>query len=225
MFHEVRAGILLYSAYGQGFGNPANPVKGRRTVDGERATELPKSTEGVVYKKIELNYALKDAGSNLVKHSKKCYVKNNAKEPVFVLNETLADTRGSLSSVNLSILDEGNEQLPISGVISDGSRKVFVVKFREPILSGEDNKVYSLSYEVAEDEKCLSETMANGCHELRVTFEYPIDTLVEPRLTYVRNGEVHPIERDILVKSSGRYIMRWKNLHGIFRGDAVRLEW
>ncbi|MCI0558126.1 MAG: hypothetical protein MN733_06495 [Nitrososphaera sp.] len=220
--------ILLYSVYGEQFGNAVRPKKGvakQTTAKSKIPGSSQEPIESILYKKIELRYSLLDAESKLIGYRRSCYVENSGNEPIFILNEVLTSVKKSVSDINLRLYDERNNALKLGGVVSDADKTIFIVKFDQPILPGEGNRLYTVAYEAGNTENRVTEMFFVACQEVTVAFEYPLDIAIEPRLSYVYGGDERTIDRDVIVKVSGRYIVRWKKLHAPRKGDAIKLVW
>lgn len=229
--YEIKHGqtVLIYSIYGPNFGNSARP---KREVPIPTAGVLSKISslaenivEGFLYNKIELRYILIDIESHLILRRRTCHIKNNASEPIFVLNEILTNVEQSVSEIKLRLYDELDEEFKITAIVSDGIEKIFIAKFNQPIVPGQANRLYTIAYETRQKERRLYETLMVACPEVIVTFEYPVDIVADPRLIHVRDNDEFPVERGMMVRSSSRYIFRWTKMHTTKKGDAVKLEW
>lgn len=219
------ADVLIYSVYGKNFGNPKKPEKGLST-NIKTANIVKEVKDKIIYRKIEFNYVLGKPNANLIRHTKKCYIYNSGLDPVFLLGEVITGVDKPLSDINLRLFDENNTELRISSITSETPmKKEFTIKFSQPILPRGGLRMYGLSYETEESQRYIIQSYERECEELNIIFEYPQDITLEPKLVHLRNKQETILVRDVLVRSSGRYIVRWKKRNGILEGDTTRLEW
>ncbi len=147
--------MLIYSAYGDSFGNPENPTKGAaiRSKYGEDVINLQKTT---LYPSIEVDLTVKDPATMLVEHKRTYEVINTSNEPIKnVLHGIAIDVeKATVDDLKVRVYDENHRNMKISSInVNKPDCKEFTTEFMEPIVKGDTGRKYTLVYEVEEPER------------------------------------------------------------------------
>ncbi len=222
--------MLLYSAYGKGFGNPKHPTKGAalRSKMGEEIIKRQKTT---LYPFIEVYLTIKDANTMLVQHKRTYQVKNISDDPIYnVLHGIATDVeKPNLTDLNVRVYDENNRDLKISSInVNEPFQKEFTTLFNQPILKNEDGRYYILEYEVEEPERYFENAFLIDSKKLVLKMEYPANGKIKDPVLYEINQETEEkkkskIQADIR-KAGDTKVARWAKTD-ITKGQTFRLEW
>ena len=223
--------MLIYSAYGKGFGNPKHPTKGAalRSKMGEEIIKRQKTT---LYPFIEVYLTIKDPNTMLVQHKRTYQVKNISDDPIYnVLHGIATDVeKPSLTDLKVRVYDENNRDLKISSInVNEPTQKEFTTLFNQPILKNDDDgRYYILEYEVEEPERYFENAFLIDCKKLVLKMEYPANGKIKDPVLYEINQETEEkkkskIQPDIR-KADDMKVARWAKTD-ITKGQTFRIEW
>ena len=222
--------MLVYSAYGEDYGNPEHPSKGaaQRSKMGE---ELIKRSKTTLYPFVEVEIVIKDPKKSLVHYKRTYQVKNISDDPIYnVLHGIATDIeKHSINDLNVKVYDENNRDLKISSInVDEPFQKEFTTLFNQPILKNEEGRYYILEYDVEEPEKYFENAFLIPCQKLVLKMEYPVnDSIKEPVLYEInqeteekKKSEIQPVIRN----SASTNVIRWGK-ENITKGQTFRIEW
>lgn len=222
--------ILIYSAYGKGFGNPRHPTKGEvlRSKMGEEVLKRQKTT---LYPFIEVDLTIKDPKSMLVGYKRTYEIKNISDEPIHtVLHGIATDVeKESITDLNVRVYDEHNRDLRISSINMDKpTQKEFTTNFNTPVLKNEGGRYYILEYEVEEPERYFENAFLIDCQKLVLKMEYPNIKSIKKPVLYEVNQETEQKKlaklQPVIRKNGRTSVARWAK-EDIAKGQTFRLEW
>jgi len=222
--------MLIYSAYGDGFGNPKPPTKGAlmRSKYGEEAINLQKTT---LYPSISVDLSIENPETMLVQHKRTYEVVNTSNEPIKnVLHGIAMDVeKDTINDLNIQVYDEKHRELKISSInVNKPDCKEFTTEFQEPIIKGEEGRKYTLIYEVEEPERYFENAFLIDCQKLLLSFKYPLNK-------GIKRPELYDIHQETEEKSKSEFeptietsinheIVRWE-MKDIPKGRTFRIEW
>lgn len=228
--YQIKHGqsILIYSAYGKGFGNPRPPTKDsyERSEMGKEITRLRKTA---LYPNIELDMHIKDARSMLVHYRRTYQVENISSEAIYhVLHGITTDIDKSFEDLHIKVYDEKGRPLKISSISIDKPRqKEFTTLFNEPIEKGQKGRHYTLEYEVEESERYFENAFLVNCEKFVVNIDYPA-SIKSPVVSEVnleteekKRSKVQPA---VARGGKGRCTAKWSR-KDISPGLSFRFEW
>ena len=222
--------MLIYSAYGDGFGNNKPPTKGAalRSRYGEEVINLQKTT---LYPSISVDLSIENSETMLVKHKRTYEVVNTSNEPIKnVLHGIAIDVeKETVNDLNVKVYDEQNRELKISSInVNKPDCKEFTTEFQEPIIKGDVGKKYTLIYEVEEPERYFENAFLIDCQKLSMGFSYPLDKGIKQPTLYEISQETEKKSKSdvesIIDKSDNHEIVRWE-MTDIPKGRTFRIEW
>jgi len=222
--------MLIYSAYGDSFGNPENPTKGAaiRSKYGEDVINLQKTT---LYPSIEVDLTVKDPATMLVEHKRTYEVINTSSEPIKnVLHGIGIDVeKATVDDLKVQVYDENHRNMRISSInVNRPDCKEFTTEFIEPILKGETGKKYTLVYEVEEPERYFENAFLIDCQKLTLGFTYPKNHGIKQPILYEINQETDiKLKSNIepTIDSTDKFeILKWC-MTDIPKGKTLRIEW
>ena len=111
--------LLVYSACGQGYGNPRVPAK-HSFQRSRMSHELIKRRKTTLYPSMEVNMSIEDPEGIHVRYKRVYEIANISDEPIYeVLHGIATDVEKSFGDLNVSVYDENNRALKISSINLD----------------------------------------------------------------------------------------------------------
>lgn len=222
--------MLIYSVYGNGFGNPKHPTKGaaERSRYGEDIIQLQKTT---LYSVIDVALTIKDPSTMLVEHKRTYEISNISNEPIkHVLHGIAIDVeKYSLSDLNLQVYDETGMEMKISSInINKPTTKEFTTQFNKPIVKGEKNRKYTLVYEVEEPERYFENAFLIDVKKFALTIEYSKLMKDCKPIIYQINQETEEkteSKSQLTFEEKGHSIVAKYIRNDNIKGETLRLEW
>ncbi|MEM2759886.1 MAG: adenylate/guanylate cyclase domain-containing protein [Nitrososphaerales archaeon] len=141
-------GMLLYSVYGDGIGNPKTPTKNLNSVS-RMAEALRELRLYTLYEQLDVSLEIKDPKSMLTHHKKVYHINCTSNEPIqSVLHGISTDVPKSFNDLNIRVTDENGKEWKIKSINFDKPyQKEFTIAFNKPIYKGEKNHSYTLEYD------------------------------------------------------------------------------
>jgi hypothetical protein len=222
--------MLVYSAYGDGFGNKTPPTKGAalRSRYGDEVINLQKTT---LYPSISVDLSIENPETMLVQHKRTYEVVNTSNEPIKnVLHGIAIDVeKETINDLNVQVYDEKNRELKISSInVNKLDCKEFTTEFQEPVIKGDVGKKYTLVYEVEEPERYFENAFLIDCQKLSMGFKYPLEKGIKQPILYEIHQETEERSKsDIkpsIEKMDHHEMLRWE-ISDIPKGKTYRIEW
>lgn len=222
--------ILVYSAYGDGFGNKTHPTKGEATRSkyGEELLKMQKTT---TYPSVQVDLTILDPKTMLVQHKRKYNVANISDEPIYNVMHGLATDveKYSINDLNIQVYDEANREMKISSInVDKPTSKEFTTAFNKPVLKGETDREYTLVYEVEEPEKYFENAFLIDVQKFAFNFKYPATGFECNPVLYNVNQETDEktksTQQPEITKIGDHYVARYVRDENI-KGETLRLEW
>jgi hypothetical protein len=218
--------LLLYSAYGSGFGNTRPPVKGsfQRSKMGREASRLVKTA---LYPFVQVDMTMKNTKTQLVHYKRTYEIQNISDDPIYhVLHGITSDVDKTFDDLDIRVYDEHGRDLKISSISIDKSRqKEFTTLFNTPVERGEKSR-YVLEYDVEEPEKYFENAFLVPCGKFVVTMDYP--TTLKTPTVYEISLETEKKTRSkvqpTITKGKSRYLAKWARKE-MPPGLSYRFEW
>jgi hypothetical protein len=221
--------MLVYSAYGTGFGNSAHPTKGaaERSRYGEEVLKMQKTT---LYTNLEVHLKIIEPQKNIVRHRRTYEIANIADEPIrHVLHGIATDVeKHSVNDLNLQVYDEAGKEMKISSINVDRpTTKEFTTQFNKPVVKGENGRKYTLVYEVEEPERYFENAFLIDVQKFAVIFEYPKSITCQPAIYYINQEteEKTKSESQFVIKENEDHIVAEYNRNENLKGETLRIEW
>lgn len=218
--------ILLYSAYGDGVGNPEMPKKNlyqKRLIKGNTNT-INSST---VFKKIEVTLRITVPKTMLTHYKHFHNIENVSEEPTnTILHGITTHVRKKFDNMHIRVSDESGDQLKITSINFDSSfHKEFATRFNKPIMKGEKDRSYTLDYDAEEPKRCYEQFVSCGTYSISLI--YPDNARFTP-IIYELNlkGKKTRVKKQPTIKRLGDNLVKatWTK-SGVLQGQAFRLEW
>lgn len=221
--------LLLYSAYGNGIGNPSTPTNNLYQKS-KMNEEIMKRKLTTIYNKIEVTLTIKDPESMLTHYRRIYNIENISDEPIHdVLHGIATDVQKSFLDLNIKASDEQGKEMKITSINLDKPyQKELTVSLNRPIEKGEKNHIYTLEYDVEEPERYFENHFSINCKKYAMALVYPSDTDFKP-VVYDVN-----VEKEKKTKSKNQPKVRkfennllsasWTKTN-VSEGQVFRLEW
>lgn len=221
--------MLIYSAFGEGFGNPKSPTKGV-TDKSRMGQEIPKIQKSTLYPFASVTLTIQNPDTMLVHHKRTYELQNISDEPIqYVLHGIGTDVKkDSISELNIQVYDEAGQPMRISSISMDKPHsKEFSTAFNQPIQKNEKNRGFTLEYDVEEPSRYFENAFLVDCKKFMLTLEHADDAQIQPRL-YEVNQETEQ-KKTMTVSphtthADNRTSLRWE-FENLSRGHTLRLEW
>ena len=222
--------MLLYSVYGDGFGNSEHPEKGAsiRSKYGEEVLRLQKTT---MYPSIDLILTVMDPEKMIVQHKRTYEVTNISNEPIKkVLHGIAFDVDiPDINDLNIKVYDEKDRDCKITSInVDKPDCKEFTTSFSEPITKEDTGKKYTLQYEVAEPERYFENAFLIDCQKFNMSFHYPLENgIKQPKLLEVNQETEESTPSKIIPKitKEGKIEkIKWE-MSDIPKGKTYRIDW
>ena len=222
--------MLLYSAYGDGFGNKKHPEKGAsiRSKYGEDIIRLQKTT---LYPSIDLELTVLEPERMLVQHKRTYEVVNISNEPIKnVLHGIAMDVNiPDFNDLNIQVFDEKDRECKITSInVDKPDCKEFTTEFSEPITKEDTGKKYTLQYEVEEPERYFENAFLIDCQKFNMAFKYPTGNGIKrPQLLEIHQETEKSTPSKIAPKitQDGKFEkIKWE-ISDIPKGRTYRIDW
>ena len=222
--------MLLYSAYGDGFGNKKHPEKGAsiRSKYGEDIIRLQKTT---LYPSIDLELTVLESEKMLVRHKRTYEVVNISNEPIKnVLHGIAMDVNiPDFNDLKIQVYDEKGRECKITSInVDKPDCKEFTTEFSEAITKEDKGRKYTLQYEVEEPERYFENAFLIDCQKFNMAFKYPTGNGIKrPQLLEI-NQETEkstPSKIDPIITRDGKFEkVKWE-ISNIPKGRTFRIDW
>jgi hypothetical protein len=222
--------ILVYSAYGDDFGNPKHPTKGEATRS-KYGDEIIKMQKTTTYPLLEVNLTILDPKKMLVQHKRTYEVANISDEPIYhVLHGIATDVeKYSINDLNVQVYDEQNREMKISSInVDKPTSKEFTTAFNQPITKGESGRKYTLIYEVEEPERYFENAFLIDVSKYTLNFKYPINGCECNPVIYEVDQETEvktKSKKQPIINEEGNFYIATFTKSENIKGETIRLEW
>ena len=218
--HEQK--MMIYSAVGEDFGNPAFP---------QNSSSVLLTNTSMIFPSVRAELTLKDLDTMLVHHKRTYEIVNTSDKPILEISHGIATDieKKRLSDLRLKIYDENKKDLPISKITMDYPyQKEFFTKFNAPILQNEKGHYYTIEYEVEEPERFFENAFLTDCQNFELVFTYINDPQIKQPVMYEINQETE--EKNISPitptrKLVGKNLSLTWNKKNAEKGETIRIEW
>jgi len=222
--------MLLYSAYGDGFGNKKHPEKGAsiRSKYGEDIIRLQKTT---LYPSIDLELTVLESEKMLVRHKRTYEVVNISNEPIKnVLHGIAMDVNiPDFNDLKIQVYDEKGRECKITSInVDKPDCKEFTTEFSEAITKEDKGRKYTLQYEVEEPERYFENAFLIDCQKFNMSFKYPTGNGIKrPQLLEINQETEASTPSKIIPKITQEgesEKVRWEMVE-IPKGKTYRIDW
>ncbi len=220
--------ILLYSVYGENFGNSKPPEleMAKKIYHTNEIYELRKT---VSFTKVEFELKLKKSHENLLEINRIYHPVNSTEESIYkLINGISTNVPKTMAELNVKIFDENKKELNIENIqVSSPLRKEFTIKLHEPLRRNQKNRHYNVIYEVEEPKPVFEHMFLVNSEKFTFTFTYPNNNdALKPKLFYISTEDREKKLISLSTTKSGMLTqMKWNLENSISEKDIIRLEW
>ena len=178
-----------------------------------------------------MDLAILDPKKMLVQHKRTYEIVNISDEPIYnVLHGIATDVeKYSINDLNVQVYDESHREMKISSInVDKPTSKEFTTAFNKPILKGENNRMYTLVYEVEEPERYFENAFLIDVSKYVLNFKYPVNGCECKPVFYDINQETEAKTKSKnqpkIEKIGGYNVARYSRDENI-KGETIRVEW
>ncbi len=214
--------LLIYSAFGDGFGNPTTPNE--KTKIQSTDSHIEKKSK---CKKMIFNIIIKEPDQP-ARFERFYHFSNHSDEPIYEISVGIVtNSENEFKQLNLKAFDENNNELEISKIIASSpiSKKI-TTKLANPVFNGDSGKMVKISYEAILDKNQFENFFLVDTERFEFNFSHFSNLSLDPQLYYLgnENGDKHVLDKSTLTK--GIFTNHtWEKSEGINLKDLIRLEW
>ncbi len=216
--------LLVYSVYGQDFGNKMLPKKSIQT------STLNNSKHASLCKKTIFNIKVTDfEKTNLTKYERIYNFVNNSIEPIYDIQiEIMTHTEHDVKDLNIRALDENDEKLEITKIFAPSEfSKQLTVKLNQPIFRGGKERLVKILYEKREPSKFFQHRFLIDTDNFELNFLTPPNfPNKQPKLFFIdtNNNKILVSESKKIFRGQS-YVTTWQKNDKISLNDIIRLEY
>lgn len=215
--------LLIYSAFGDGFGNsnlPKEKIKINHMVsDAEKNTKCEKMIFNIILKE----------KANSVHLERYFYFSNNSPEPIYeIVTGIVSNSEEEFQTLDIKAYDEHEKELEISKILaSTPFSKKIVIKLHKPVFDGDSGRMVKLVYNSQLSKNNFENFFLIDTLLFELNFSFYSNVSFNPKLYYIDNehGSKNIINH-IAKTTQGVFTnIKWEKNKGINIKDMIRLEW
>ena len=215
--------LLVYSAFGEGYGNPILPK--------EKIKIIPKtfdSEKNAQCEKMIFNIIQKDQ-SKLTRFERYYYFSNNSTDPIYeIVAGIISNSEKEFDASTLRAFDENDKELEISKILglTTLSKKI-IIKLDNPVFKGNSGKVLKMVYDSKLTKNNFENFFLIDTSNFELNFSFFSNVEFNPKLYYVdnENGIKNVINQLSKTTQGISTTIKWEKKQGINIKDMIRLEW
>lgn len=221
--------MLIYSAYGEGFGNPKSPTKGLADKS-KMDQEIQKIQKSTLYPSASVILSIYDQDTMLVHYKRTFELQNISDEPIqYILHGIGTDVKkDSINDLNIAVYDEKGNPMKISSISMDKPySKEFSTAFNRPIQKQEKNRGFTLEYDVEEPNRYFENSFLVDCKKFSLILVHQNNTQIKPNLFEINQETEQKKTLQFppqVTQSNEKTILKWE-FENLACGYTLRLEW
>lgn len=218
---------LVYSVYGESFGNSKKPQRGIFTSKVEN--KISEMSNPVHYEDLKLILQLKDPQTNLWKISRTIHFENKSDEPISEIYDIIqTGVPKSFAELNVKAYDENEKILELGGIYLDAkNKKEFSFKLNNPVFRNDKNNEITITYETQLPHRFFEEILTIDIDNFSTEIIFPSNNNTSnPQLflfTYLKREKLP--EKEMKVKRGVTTQTKWENIKNLKQKDLIRIEW
>ncbi len=216
--------LLVYSVYGNNFGNKTTPKKSSKpsVQNNTKHNSLCKNTI--------FNIKIKDFGkTNLTKYERIYDFVNNSAEPIYDIQvEVMTHTKLDVEELNIRAFDENDEELEITKISSPSDfSKNLTIKLNRPVFRGSQGRIVKVIYEKREPSSFFQHRFLIDTDNFELNFIVPYNfPNKQPSLFLIDNNNNKSLISESKKDSRGvSSVTTWKINDKVNLNDIIRLEY
>jgi len=216
--------LLVYSVYGQDFGNKTLPKNLKQT------NVLTISKHDSLCQKIIFNIKVKDfEKTNLIVYERIYDFVNNSAEPIYDMEMgIMTHTKLDVNDLNIRAFDENDEELQIIKISSTTEfSKKLTIKLNRPVFRGSEGRLVRVIYEKREPSNFFQHRFLIETDNFELNFITPYNfSNKQPNLFFIDNNNNKTLASETKKISKGMSsITTWQKNDKIYLNDIIRLEY
>jgi len=215
--------LLVYSAFGEGFGNSVTPKE--KIKMNQQTTNIEKNSK---CDKMVFNIILKDADEP-ARFERYYYFSNISSEPIYeVVLGIVTNSEKEFEARQLKIFDQDNNTLEISKILaSTPYSKEIIVKLTKPVFNGDSGRMLKMVYDLNLSKNNFENFFLIDTSNFELTFSHFANLEFSPKLYHMDSelGSKNLIDQESKTTKGLFTNYEWKKPHGIKIKDMIRLEW
>lgn len=215
--------LLVYSAFGEGFGNSVTPKE--KIKMNQQTTNIEKNSK---CDKMVFNIILKDADEP-ARFERYYYFSNISSEPIYeVVLGIVTNSEKEFEARQLKIFDQDNNTLEISKILaSTPYSKEIIVKLTKPVFNGDSGRMLKMVYDLNLSKNNFENFFLIDTSNFELTFSHFANLEFAPKLYHIDSelGSKNLIDQESKTTKGLFTNYEWKKPHGIKIKDMIRLEW
>ncbi len=216
--------LLLYSLYGENFGNKNSPKSS------ETNNDKPVLKQDSMCQKMIFNIKLKDfKNTGLTVYERIYDLVNHSVEPLYKIQiEIMTHTKINVEDLKIRAQDESGEELEIIKISSPSDfSKNLTIKLNRPIFQNANGQLVKIIYEKSEQTKFFQHRFLTDTDTFELNFIAPYDFPNKSPSFFFIDNENNKTLVDISTKVSKgmSYVTTWQKNNKININDIIRLEY
>jgi len=216
--------LLVYSAYGQDFGNKTPPKKTNKTI----APNISKHDS--LCEKIVFNIKVKEfEKTNLIEYERFYDFVNNSIEPIYDIHiGIMTHTELDVKSLNIRALDENDEELEITKISSPSEfSKQVTIKLNRPVFRGSEGRLVKVIYETREPSNFFQHRFLIDTNNFELNLITPHNfPNKRPKFFFIDGDNTKTLIQESNKISRGMsHVTTWQKNDNVYLNDIIRLEY
>jgi hypothetical protein len=175
--------LLIYSAFGEGFGNSILPKEKIKITNKVSDTEINSKCDKMIF-----NIILKDQDDS-TRFERYYYFSNISPEPIYeIVVGIVTNYEEEIQDLHLKVFDENNKELVISKILaSTPYSKKIVVKLTKPVFNGDSGRMVKMVYEAKIIENNFENFFLIDTANFELNLSHFSNVNLTPKLYYIDN--------------------------------------
>jgi hypothetical protein len=215
--------LLVYSAFGEGFGNSILPKEKIKITNKVSGAEINSKCDKIIF-----NIVLKDK-DDFARLERYYYFSNHSSEPIYeIVVGIIANRQEEFLDHNLKVFDEHEKEIRISKMVdSTPYSKKIVIKLTKPVFRGESGRMLKIVYNSKLVQNNFENFFLVDTSNFELNFSHFSNVSPSPKLYYIENENASKNMIEPLSKiTTGMFTnTKWEKTQGIKIKDMIRLEW
>lgn len=215
--------LLVYSAFGEGFGNSILPKEKIKIKNKVSEAEINSKCDKMIF-----NIILKDQ-DDFARLERYYYFSNHSSEPIYeIVAGIVVNQEDEFQDHNLKVFDENEKEVQISKIVdSTPYSKKIVVKLSKPIFPGDSGRRLKMVYNAKLVKNNFENFFLIETSVFELNFSHFSNVDPTPKLYYIDNengskNTINPLSKT----TTGVFTnTKWEKSQGINTRDMIRLEW
>jgi hypothetical protein len=215
--------LLVYSAFGEGFGNSILPKEKIKITNKVSGAEINSKCDKIIF-----NIVLKDK-DDFARLERYYYFSNHSSEPIYeIVVGIIANRQEEFLDHNLRVFDEHEKEIRISKMVdSTPYSKKIIIKLTKPVFRGESGRMLKIVYNSKLVQNNFENFFLIDTSNFELNFSHFSNVSHSPKLYYIENENASKNMIEPLSKiTTGMFTnTKWEKTQGIRIKDMIRLEW